>query len=106
MTYPKLGACIDEFELDLLEIPPAGVNHQALAQSDDTLFGTRDRSLQHEVVVLDNAIVRESTHGCDSLGGGIVLGRSVLLIGTGAYAINFLVELSAMMIAVYISVMP
>jgi hypothetical protein len=105
VTHPKLGACVDKFELNLLEIPPAGVNHQALAQGNNALFRARDRSLQHEVVILDNTIVRESTHGSDRLDRRIMLGRSILLIGTRADAVNLLVELSAMMVAIYISAM-
>lgn len=99
-TYAKLGACVDEFERNLLEVSSAGMDHKTLAQRDNAFFCARDRSLQHEVVILDNTVVRESTHGCDRFGCGVMLSRGILLIFTRTNAVDFLVELSAVMIPI------
>ena len=86
--------------MDLLEIPTGSVNHQRLAEGDNTLLGTRDRALEHEVVVLDDTIVREATHGCNRLLGDIVLGRCVAIILTTADTVDLLVKLRTVVVAV------
>ena len=100
-TYAKLRRGIDELELDLLEIPTGGVDHERLAEGNNTLLGSGNRALQDDEVVLDNTIVRETTHGCDSLLGNIVLSRSVSLIGARANAVNLLVELGTVVVTVW-----
>jgi hypothetical protein len=80
-TYTELGRSIDEFELDLLEVPARGVNHERLADGDHTLLGTRDGALEHEIVVLDDTVVREATHRGDRLFGDVVLSRRVRFVG-------------------------
>lgn len=76
------------------------MDHQRLPDGDDALLGTRDRALQHEVVVLDDTIVREATHGCNRLLGDIVLGRCVAIILTTADTVDLLVKLRTVMVAV------
>lgn len=72
MTYPELGAGVHKFELNFLEIPTARVDHERFANGDHTLLGTRNGSLEHQKVVLDDTVVGEATHGCDGLLGSIV----------------------------------
>jgi hypothetical protein len=74
VPYTELRGGIDELELNLLEIPARGVDHERLADSHHTLLGTRNRALEHEVIVLDDTIVGETTHGSDRLFGDIALG--------------------------------
>lgn len=76
------------------------MDHQRLPDGDDALLGTRDRALQHEVVVLDDTIVREATHGCNRLLGDIVLGRCVAIILTTADTVDLLVKLRTVVVAV------
>ena len=76
------------------------MHHERLADSDDTLLGSGDGTLEHEVVVLDDTVVGEATHGCNCLLGNVVLGRSVTFIVTLANAIDLLVEFSTMVVAV------
>ena len=78
------------------------MNHQRLAEGDNTLLGTRDRALEHEVVVLDDTVVREATHRRDSLLGDVVLRRGVALVVALANAVDLLVELRAVVVAVCI----
>ena len=99
-TYTELGRGVDELELDLLKIPTRSVNHEGLADGDDTLLRAGDGALQHEVVVLDDTIVREATHGCNRLLGDIVLGRCVAIILTTADTVDLLVKLRTVVVAV------
>ena len=100
ITYAELRGSIDELELDLLEIPTGGVDHERLAEGNNTLLGSGNRALQDDEVVLNDTIVRETTHGCDSLLGDIVLSRSVSVIGARANAVNLLVELGTVVVTV------
>ena len=77
------------------------MNHQRLAEGDNTLLGTRDRALEHEVVVLDDTVVGEATHGGDGLPGDIVLGRGVGAVLARANAVDLLVELGTVVVTVY-----
>ena len=74
VTYPEFGGGVDEFELDLLQVPTRSVDHERLAESDDTLLGSRNRALEHEEIVLDDAVMREATHRRDGLFGDVRLG--------------------------------
>ena len=76
------------------------MNHQRLADRDDTLLRAGDGALQHEEVVLDDTVMRETTHGSDRLLGDIVLSRSVSVIGARANAVNLLVELGTVVVTV------
>lgn len=99
-TYAELRRGVDELELDLLEIPARSVDHQRLAEGDDTLLRAGDRALQHEVVVLDDTVVGEATHGRDRLLGNIVLGRRVSIVLAAANPVDLLVELGTVMVTV------
>lgn len=79
------------------------MNHERLAQRDNTLFRARDRAFQHQEVVLDDAIVGEATHRRDSLLSRISLGRGVRLVVTLSDAVNLLVELRAVMVAIWVT---
>ena len=50
-----------------------------LAQSNDTFLGSHAASLDHNEIVINFAIVRESTHGGDRFVCQIVFGGSVVL---------------------------
>ena len=77
------------------------MDHERLADSDDTLLRARNRPLQHEVVVLDDTIVGEATHRSDGLLGDIVLSRGVSLVITTADTVDLLVELRTVVVTVY-----
>lgn len=76
------------------------MDHKGLAQGDDTLLGTGDGALEHEVVVLDDTIVRETTHGGDGLLGDIRLGGSIAVVGAETDAIDLLVQLGTVVVTV------
>ena len=100
-THAELAGSIDKLELHLLQIPARSVDHERLAQGDDTLLGSGNRALEYEEVVLDDTVVGEATHGCDGLLGNVVLGRGIVLISTRANPVDLLVELSSVVVTVY-----
>ena len=101
-TYTELRGGVDELELHLLQVPTGGVHHERLADRDDTLLGTRDGTLEHEVVVLDDTVVREATHGRNCLLGNIRLRRRVCFVVALANTVDLLVDLRTVVVTVYI----
>jgi hypothetical protein len=99
-TYTEFRRRVDEFQLDLLQIPACGVDHEGFTDCDDTLLGTGDRAFQHEEVVLDDTIVGEATHGCDRLLGDVRFGGSISCICAETNAVNLLVEFRTVMVAI------
>ena len=76
------------------------MNHQRLANGNNTLLRAGDRALEHEVVVLDDSIVREATERRDALLRYVMLGRRVGLVVAAANTVDLLVELRTMVVAV------
>lgn len=97
----KLGARVDKFELDFFQIPTAGVDHQALADRDHALLGARDRALEHEEVVLDDTVVRESTQWRDRLVRRVRVGARVVRVLARSDAVDFLVEFGTVVVSIY-----
>ena len=61
-TVAELGRGIDPLELDLFEGLARSVGEEGLAESHDPLLDTRNRALDHDVVVVDLAVANEATH--------------------------------------------
>ena len=80
------------------------MDHERLAEGNDTLLGSGDGALEHDEVVLDDTIVREATHGCDGLLGDVRLGRSVRLVGAKTDAVDLLVELGSVVVTVCVNI--
>lgn len=76
------------------------MHHQALADSQYTLLGTGNATLEHQKVILHDTVVRESTERRDALMGGIRLGRTVVSIVAETDAVNLLIELRAVVVTV------
>ena len=77
------------------------MDHERLADRDNTLLGSRDGSLEHEVVVLDDTVVGEATHGSNALLRDVMLSRGVGVVVAPANAVDLLVELRAVVVTVY-----
>jgi len=58
----EVGGGINPFELDLLQGSPRDVDVHGLPEGHDSLLDTRARSLDHNVVVVDNPISNPATH--------------------------------------------
>ena len=76
------------------------MNHQRLANGNNTLLRAGDRALEHEVVVLDDTVVREAAHGRDRLLGDVVLGGRVAVVAAETDAVDLLVDLGTVVVTV------
>ena len=88
--------------MDLLEIPTGGVDHERFAEGNNTLLGSGNRALQDDEVVLDNTIVRETTHGRNVLLGDVVFSRGVGFVIATADTVDLLVEFRTVVVTVYV----
>merc|ERR1719473_1509080 len=106
----ELGSGVDELEIDLLESRTRGLGEKRLPESDDTLLDTSDSTLEHDVVLVDLAVVGEATNGGDPLDGQVKLCAGVvggdLAISrahTLGNAVHLLVDLGTMVVTVLAS---
>ena len=76
------------------------MHHERLANSDHTLLGSGNRTLEQEEVILDDTVVWEASQGRDSLWGNVRLCRRILLVVTAANTVDLLVQFSTMVITV------
>ena len=76
------------------------MDHQRLPDGDHALLGTRDRALQHEVVVLDDTVVREAAHGGNGLLRDVVLRGRIALVVALADTVDLLVEFGTVVVTV------
>lgn len=76
------------------------MNHEGLAEGDDTLLGSRDRTLEEEEVVLDDTVVGETTQWSDGLLCDVLLSRSIVVLLTKANAIDLLVDLRSVVVTI------
>jgi len=104
-TVTELRGGIDELESDLLEGRAVALGEQGLAESQHLTLGTDDAALDHDVLLVDDTVVRESTERGDGLLGKIVLGHGVVgvLLKGLADLVDLLVHLSTVMITVLTS---
>ena len=97
-----LGGSVDELDVDLLGLPGLDSGEDALSESDGSLAGAHDATLDNEEVLVDNTVVREATKRSDVLGDSISLSGSVVLNtmdGTGTNSVDLLVELGSRVVA-------
>jgi len=101
----QFRAGIDELKVDGLKSRALGVHQERLSQGDDALLGADAAALDHQEVVVDLTVVRETTHWSDCLIGDVVLGRGVVLhnlsilgVNASADTVDLLVDLSSVMV--------
>jgi len=98
----QLRRSIDEFDVDRLELNSGSSGMEGLSEDQRSLLGADAGSLDHDVIVLDDSVVRETTEGSDVLLGQVVLSGSVILNTvnlTLADAVDSLVGLSSVVVA-------
>jgi len=78
-TVTHLGRSVDELQLDVFQSKPLGVNQQRLSECQNSLLGSDATSLDHDEILLDHAVMGETTHWVDALVSGVVLGGSIVL---------------------------
>ena len=98
-----LGGGIDELEVEGLEVRSLDHGHHTLAEGDGALAGTADATLDHEEILVDLAVVRETTHGGDALLGEISLGRAGHGVALLADAQDALVDLGTVVVTLLTS---
>jgi hypothetical protein len=77
------------------------MDHQRFTDGDDTFLCPGNGTLQHEIVVFDNTVMGEATHGCDGFFGNVGFGRRVSIVRTGTNTVDLLVKFRAMVITIY-----
>lgn len=76
------------------------MHHQALADGQYALLGAGHATLEHQKVVLHDTVVREATERRDALVGGICLSRTVICVVAETDAVDLLIELCAVVVAI------
>lgn len=66
-TMAKLGGCVDELQINLLQGTSARLHKQRLAQSQHPLFGPNHTALQHDEVVGHLSVMDKATQGGNAL---------------------------------------
>jgi len=75
----KLGGCINEVQVDLLQSINSSALNQRLAHHKDTVLGAHTAALDHDEVIVDQTVVGEATHGVDGLLSQIVVSATSVL---------------------------
>merc|ERR1711939_316059 len=99
-TVTKLGRGADPLERDLFERGARRVGDERLAEGDGALDDARARTLDHDPVVLDDAVADKATDGGDGLLGDVKLGRGRALVVGLADAVDLLVDLGTVVVTV------
>ena len=76
------------------------MDHERFAEGDDPLLGSRDRTFEKEEVVLDDAVVGETTQGSDLLLSHVVLGGGIFIAFAKADTVNLLIDLRSVVVTV------
>jgi len=104
-TMTELGGSVDPFQVDLLESSAFGVRDERLAKGENSLLGSDAAALEHNKVVLDFTVVRETTHRSDGFVCEIGLSCSVVLdefatvlVDSFTDSVDLLVDLGTVMV--------
>lgn len=104
-TVTLLGGSIDELELDRFEGSSGSLLEEGLSESDGSLLGSTDTSLDHDEVRLDKTVLNKATNGVDALVGDIGFSGSVVSdflavdgVETSSNSVDLLVDLSSVMV--------
>ena len=97
-TVTELGAGIDELDVEGSGLALGRV--ESLPEGQDPLLGSDGTTLQHDPVLGDDTIVRETTDGGDALLSVIVLGGGVVLLASLTDTVDPLVHLGTVMVSV------
>lgn len=76
-TVAELGRGVDELERHRLACPAVSLREARLTEGKHPLLAAHGRALEHDKVLLDLTVVRETTHRGNALLGRVSLGRTV-----------------------------
>jgi hypothetical protein len=102
-TMTILGRGVDELDVEGLQVRSLGGGHDALAEGDGSLARSTNTSLDHQPVLVDLTVMRESTHGGDGLLSEVSLSGAVVGVTLLAHAHDSLVNLGTMMVSLLTS---
>jgi hypothetical protein len=97
----QFGGSIDEFKVNLFGGSSGDLGYQGLSQHENSLFGSYDTSLDHQEIVSNDTVMRESSQRGDVFVGQISVSGSIVLdsgIGTFTNSVNFFVNFGSMVI--------
>jgi hypothetical protein len=96
----NLGTGVNVLKSDFLKSSSIDLGDNRFPQETDSLLRANTTSSDHNEVILDNTIMRESTHRSDILLSQIRESRGIVLNTTGSrlsYSVNLLVQFSSVM---------
>ena len=97
----ELGRGVDELERNLLRGDATRLLEERLTHRDQALARADDATLDHDVVVLDDTVVREATHRGDFLLRRIVIrARTEAVLTSLADLVHLLVDFRTVMVTV------
>jgi len=97
-TVTVLGGGINELDIDLLGLPGLDGREDGLSESDSSLAGSHDTTLNEDEIFVDLTVMGEATERGDVLGNGISLSGGVVLDtsdGTSSNSVDLVVDLSS-----------
>jgi len=93
-----LGGGVNELDIDLLGLPGLDGREDGLSESDSSLAGSHDTTLNKDEVLVDLTVMGEATERSDVLSDSIGLSGGVVLDtsdGTGSNSVDLVVDLSS-----------
>jgi hypothetical protein len=92
------GGGVDELDVEWLQVGSLGRSDDTLAESDSSLTSTTNSSFDHQPILIDFTIVRESTNRGDRFLSKIHLSGAALVVTFLTNAHDSLVDLSTVMV--------
>jgi hypothetical protein len=97
------GGSVDKLDIEWLQVRSLGGGDNALAESDGSLAGSTNSTLNHQPVLIDFTIVRESTNRGDRLLSEIHFGGAALVITLLTNTDDSLVDFGTVMVTLLTS---
>jgi len=104
-TVPELGRSVDPLKIDLFQGFALGVGDQGLPEGQHSLLGADAAAFEHDKVVLDFTVMRETPHWSDgfigeiSFSGGIILDEfATVFVDSLTDAVDLLVDFGTVMV--------
>jgi len=79
------------------------LSNEGLTESEDSLLNTHTATLDHNEILVDFSVVRETTQGGDGLLGEIRFSGTGLLVSSLSHSVDLLVDLSSVVVTVLTS---
>jgi hypothetical protein len=97
-----LGGGIDEFKINLFEVGSLSLGEDGSSEHQDLFLGSNDTSLNHQEVISNNSVMRESSHRGDDLVGQVVVGGGVVIAsssGSFTDSVDLFVHFSSVVVS-------